>query len=49
MNSRKCNICNSVIHRTSYAKHLTSTKLFESEKQNELIKPQWPFKELLQN
>ena len=28
MKSRKCEICNNVVHRTSYVKHLRSKKTF---------------------
>ena len=43
--SRACDICNVNVHRASLVKHPRSKKLFENEKQNELIIPEWFFKE----
>ena len=45
MNSGKCVVCNVDIHRASYVKHLRSKKHLENEKENELIIPEWIFKE----
>ena len=44
-NSRTCEICNINVHRASYAKHMRSNKLSETEKQNQMIIPEWLFKE----
>ena len=44
-NSRRCEICNVDVHRASMQKHLRSKKHFEKEKQNEMIVPEWLFKE----
>ena len=46
---RKCVLCINDVHRASYAKHLTSKKHLENEKQNELIIPEWLFKEPIEN
>ena len=46
MNSRKCKID---VHRASYVKHLRSKKHLENEKQNEMIIPEWLFKEPIEN
>ena len=45
MNSRKCEICNVDVHRASYVKHLRSKKHLENMKQNEMIIPEWLFRE----
>ena len=45
MNSRKCDVCNVDVHRASYAKHLRSKNHLENLKQNEMIIPEWLFKE----
>ena len=45
MNSRNCEISNVDVQRASYAKHLTSKKHLENEKQNEMIIPERSFKE----
>ena len=45
MNSRKCDICNVDVHGASYIKHLRSEKHLETEKQKELIIPEWLFQE----
>ena len=45
MNSRRCDICNIDVHRASYNKQLRSKKHTENEKQNEMIIPEWLFKE----
>ena len=49
MNSRKCDFCNVGVHRASYMKHLRSKKLLENIKQNEMIIPEWLFKEPIEN
>ena len=45
MNSRKCEVCNVDFHRASYVKQLRSKKHLETEKQNELIIPDWLIEE----
>ena len=45
MNSRRCEICNVDVHRASYNKHLRSKKHLENMKQDEMIIPEWLFKE----
>ena len=37
--SRRCDICNIVVHRASYAKHWRSKQHLENEKQKDLIIP----------
>ena len=49
MNSRKCDICNVDIHRASYNKHMRSKKHIFNIKQNEIIIPEWLFKESIEN
>ena len=49
MNHRKCDICKTEVHRASYTKHLRIKKHLENEKQNELIIPDWFFKEPIEN
>ena len=44
-NSRTCEICNVNVHRASFVKHLKSKKHLENIKQNEMIIPEWLFKE----
>ena len=44
-NSRRCDICNIDVHRASYGKHLISKKPLEKKRQNEIIIPEWFFKE----
>ena len=44
-NSRICEICNVNIHRASMQKHLRSKKHLENMIQNEMIIPEWFFKE----
>ena len=39
-NSRKCEICNVNVHRTSFVKQLRSKKHLEKEKQKEMIIPE---------
>ena len=49
MNSRKCDMCNIDVHRASYNKHLRSKNRLENLKQNEMIIPEWLFKESVEN
>ena len=49
MNSRKCDVCNIDVHRASYNKHLRSKKHIENMKQDEMIIPEWLFKEPIEN
>ena len=49
MNSRKCDICNIDVHRASYQKHLRSKKHLENEKDNDMIIPEWLFKQPVEN
>ena len=49
MNSRRCDVCNIDVHRASHMKHLRSQKHLENEKQNEMIIPEWLFKEPVEN
>ena len=49
MNSRKCEICNMVVHRALYVKHLRSKKHIENIKQKEMIIPEWLFSETIDN
>ena len=49
MNSRRCEICNVDVHRASYMKHLRSKKHLENIKQNEMIIPEWLFREPIEN
>ena len=44
-NSLRCDICNFDVHRASYGKHLISKKHLEKIRQNEIIIPEWLFKE----
>ena len=44
-NSRRCEICNINVHRASFVKHLRSEKHLENMIQNEMIIPEWLFKE----
>ena len=44
-NSLTCEICNVNAHRASMQKHLGSRILLENIKQNEMIIPEWLFKE----
>ena len=44
-NSRTCEYCNVNVHRASFVKHLRSRKHIENLKQNEMIIPEWLFKE----
>ena len=48
MNSHKCEVCKVDVHRASYIKHLRSKKHLENIKQNEMIIPEWLFKELIE-
>ena len=49
MNSRRCEICNIDVHRASFIKHLRSKKHLENIKHNELIIPDWLFREPVEN
>ena len=49
MNSRKCDICNIDVHRASYIKHLRSKNYVENIKKNEMIIPEWLFRESNEN
>ena len=49
MKSRKCEICNSDVHRASYQKHLRSIKHIEIVKEKEMILPEWFFQEPFEN
>ena len=44
-NRRICEVCNVNVHRASFAKHLRSKKHLEIIEQNEMIIPEWFFKE----
>ena len=44
-NSRTCEICNVDVHRASMQKHLRSKKQLENINRNEMIIPEWFFKE----
>ena len=44
-NSRTCEICNVNVHRASMQKHWKSKKHLGSIKQNEMIIPEWFFKQ----
>ena len=44
-NSRTCDVCNVNVHRASMQKHLRSKKHLENMIQNEMIIPDWFFKE----
>ena len=44
-NSRTCEICNVNVHRASMQKHLRSKKHLENIEQNEMIIPDWLFKQ----
>ena len=44
-NSRTCEICNVNVRRASFVKHLRSKKHLENIEQNEMIIPEWFFKE----
>ena len=44
-NSRTCEVCIVNVHRASFVKHLRSKKHLEIIEQNEMIIPEWLFKE----
>ena len=44
-NSRTCEVCNVNVHRASFVKHLRSKRHLEKMEQNEMIIPDWLFKE----
>ena len=43
--SRTCEVCNVNVHRASFVKHLRSKKHLENKEQNEMIIPEWLFKQ----
>ena len=49
MNSRRCDICDIDVHRASFAKHNRSKKHIENIKKEEMIIPEWLFKEPIEN
>ena len=49
MNSRRCEICNVDVHRASYNKHMRSKKHIKNIQQNEMIIPEWLFREPIEN
>ena len=49
MNSRRCDICDVDVHRASYNKHLRSKKHLEKVRQNEMVIPEWLFREPIEN
>ena len=49
MNSRRCDICDVDVHRASNNKHLRSKKHVDNIKQDEMIIPEWLFKEPIEN
>ena len=44
-NSRKCETCKVNVHRASFVKLLRTKKQLETEKRNEMITPEWLFKQ----
>ena len=44
-NSRTCDICNVNVHNASFVNQLRSKKHLENINQNEIIIPEWFFKE----
>ena len=44
-NSRICETCNVDVHRASMQEHLRSGKYLENIKRNEMIIPEWLFKQ----
>ena len=49
MNSRRCDVCNIDVHRTSYSKHIRSKKHTENIKHYGMIIPEWLFREPVEN
>ena len=49
MNSRKCEVCNVDVHRSSHVKRLRSKKHLENKEQNEMIIPEWSYQEPIEN
>ena len=43
--SRRCKNCNTNVHRASYAKNLRSKKHLKNLRKNDIIIPEWFFKE----
>ena len=46
-NSRTCEVCDVNVHRASFVKPLRSKKHLEKTMQNDMIIPEWLFKEEL--
>ena len=44
-NSRTCEVCTVNVHRASFVTHLKRKKHLENIEQNEMIMPDWLFKE----
>ena len=44
-NSRTCEVCDVNVHSASFVKHLRSKKHLKNKEQNEMIIPEWLFKE----
>ena len=44
-NGRRCELCNFDVHRASYAEHLRTRKHLDNIRQDEIIIPEWLFKE----
>ena len=44
-NSRTCEICSVIVHRASFVKHLSRKQHLEKIEQNEMIIPEWLFKQ----
>ena len=49
MNSRRCEVCSIDAHRASYSKHIRNKNHIEIKKQDEMIIPEWLFKETIEN
>ena len=47
-NSRNCVICSIDVYRASFAKYLKSKKHFENIKQDDMIIPEWLFRESIE-
>ena len=43
-NSRTCEVCNVIVHRASFVKHLRSKKHLKKIEESEMIIPDWLFK-----
>ena len=44
-NSHTCDICDANVHRVAFAKHLRSKEHLEDTKYEEMIIPEWLFRE----